>query len=476
MPFVLMIDEFANLVAQGTSENKPLAEFFDEFLTQYARNNRIFVTTALQSVDQVDERLARTLFRLGTLITGRAGSAREARVIADHLFRKDSYRVQHYRKVWGKIDPPPFIRGFGPVIDLTATRLTNPSYPYFVLDYEPEHMSLENQTEDAAGMIQKLGALELLCRPAVSEGTVSQDVVSLFIADALRDPDTGEYIFPHPDRDVALVSQIQQELAKRSGIPVSDILKEQEKRLTDGISQPPPTPQPAGELDGRQPPQLPGGTHPAPRKTKETPSHPTLDDQQKVMLAFLIEHPDVPVSGVYKGLGMSVRKGTEIRDRLREQGFLLELKLRSGKPGAGRPRKCIVPSFQAFAQLGIAPPKGRGSTMHRQIQQLVAAGARAKGYSTQVEKTLATGNIVDVHLERGQEKIAVEIAIASRPELELSHFRNCLDFGYDQVYGIFLDDQDLLVRTAKAIGKAFSEEEKDRVRLLPLSKIFHVVR
>jgi hypothetical protein len=132
------------------------------------------------------------------------------------------------------------------------------------------------------------------------------------------------------------------------------------------------------------------------------------------LLAFLSEHPDMPVSSVYKGLGISVRKGNEIRESLTKQGFLLELELRSTRAGAGRPMKCMIPSFQAFAQLGIAPPKGRGSVIHRQLQQLVAEGASAKGYSAQTEKVLDNGTIVDVHLEKGAAlQIAVEIAIAS---------------------------------------------------------------
>jgi hypothetical protein len=112
-PFVVTIDEFANLAAVGTTDNKPLADLFDEFLAQYAQNNLIFVTDACQSVDQLDERLRQTVFRLGTLVSGRAGSFREARIVADHLMPKDIHRVHHYKKVWGKVDPPTFIPGVG---------------------------------------------------------------------------------------------------------------------------------------------------------------------------------------------------------------------------------------------------------------------------------------------------------------------------------------------------------------------------
>jgi hypothetical protein len=146
-PFVATIDEFANLTAAGTAENKPLADRFDAFLAQIMRNNRVFLSLAFQSIDQVDERLRQTIFRLGTIITGRAGTKREARVLADHLFRKDIYRIKHHRKVWGKDDPPPLIPGFNPyrVQNLKENRQANAQYPYYVLDYEPGHMSLQDQ-------------------------------------------------------------------------------------------------------------------------------------------------------------------------------------------------------------------------------------------------------------------------------------------------------------------------------------------
>jgi hypothetical protein len=165
---------------------------------------------------------------------------REARVVADHLFRKDIYRVQHWRKVWGKVDPPPL---FGRYRDLYAdylrdARLHNSYYPYYILDTEPEYMSLQNQEEEAAGTIHKLGALEFLCRPAVGDGAVSDKVIAFSVGPAISDPVSGQQQFPDPDQDAALISQVQQQLAARSGIPMEEILQEQETRLTKGTLQP----------------------------------------------------------------------------------------------------------------------------------------------------------------------------------------------------------------------------------------------
>jgi hypothetical protein len=469
-PFVLLIDEFAHLSAVGTAENKPLADLFDELLAQYARNNRVFVTAALQSVDQVSERLQQTLFRLGTLITGRAGSVREARVIADHLVRKDINRVHHYKKVWGKHDPPPFFsRARDSYEDALGTaRLTNASYPYFVLDLEPAHMPLETQTEDHADMIQQLQPLEFLCCPVRSEAARSPDVSSLSLHDAVTDPDTGEDIFPDPDRDARLLAQIQHQLAACSGVPIAEILKEQESQLPQGTLNPAPH-----TADNQHPFPLPDKTQPAQRNTKTTPSLPTLTDEERSFLHFLMTHPDAPLASVYAGLQVSSRKGNNLRERLASKGFLTELEVRTSRIGAGRPTKFVIPTLAAVEVLGADPPNGRGGVIHRALQHAVATSAESKGYQAKVEYPLGNGAIVDVYLEKGTEKVGVEIAIVSRVGREVAHLRSALAADLTSVFGLFADEK-LMAQTAQLVTNTFSVQEQGRVRLLPLSQLSHI--
>jgi hypothetical protein len=144
--------------------------------------------------------------------------------------------------------------------------------------------------------------------------------------------------------------------------------------------------------------------------------------------------------------------------------------VRGGKEAAGRPTKFFIPALKAFALLGTEPPPGRGGAIHRHIQQLVVAGATAKGYTIHVEKEIGNGAIVDVHLEREGVRIAVEIAVYSRPELELAHIKHCLACGYEQVVGVFADVH-LMARTQEAMRGAFSEQQRGKVRLVPLSKL-----
>jgi Type IV secretion-system coupling protein DNA-binding domain len=201
---------------------------------------------------------------------------------------------------------------------------------------------------------------------------------------------------------------------------------------------------------------------------------PLADEQQQAFLEFIVANPDTPISSVYKALGVGVWKGNQLRDELKAQGLLEELEVRTGRTGAGRAAKLVIPSFTALELLGKEPPVGRGGVIHRHIQHLVEEGAAAKGFTAKCEYDLGNGGIVDVHLENEEVKIAVEIAAMSKPQREIAHIRHCLEVGYDKVFDVFVD-QRLLERTQEAMQGQFSDEEQGRVQLLHLSKLSGVV-
>jgi hypothetical protein len=297
-----------------------------------------------------------------------------------------------------------------------------------------------------------------------------------------------------PDQE--LLGKVRSSLARISGKPIGSVLKAQESASGGsigipvvakapsrsvarpdgiGVHLPPIGSEPLGRRPAKdvaqepiqRPPQI--ATPPPPDKTtgSQTPT-PQLDEEQRAFLGYIIAHPDTPISAVYKAVEVSVWKGEKLRDALKEQGLLQEVAV--SREGAGRPTKFFIPTFQAFALLGVEPPTGRGGAVHRYIQHLVAAGARAKGYSIQVEKELGSGAIADVHLERDGVKIACEIAVVSTPGRELAHIKHCLRASYDLVFAIFADET-LLERTQELIHQGFSGEERSKVRLLPVSKL-----
>ena len=72
---------------------------------------------------------------------------------------------------------------------------------------------------------------------------------------------------------------------------------------------------------------------------------------------------------------------------------------------------------------------------------------------------------MDVHLEKGEYRIAVEIAVASRPSREIAHIKNAIVAGYDRVFDVFVDRR-TLDRMQDALLGGFSAENREKIQLL----------
>jgi hypothetical protein len=211
-PFGVIFDEFSHMTQQVVSGRNPLAQELDEFINVYMRQHTIWFTAAHQELYQIDEQLRNTLLSLGTYILGSTSSTQSARDLADALFSRNPYKVKDYEPVYGR---------------------SYPHRPLEIIDLKPIYMPLEEQTELFANRIKKLGRFQFLLRPALAEGHIGSEVLSLTIRDVDRDKQTGEYQFP----DQPLVQRVRTALAKQSGIPVKKLLAEQEKRVLPAPTQ-----------------------------------------------------------------------------------------------------------------------------------------------------------------------------------------------------------------------------------------------
>jgi Type IV secretion-system coupling protein DNA-binding domain len=210
-------------------------------------------------------------------------------------------------------------------------------------------------------------------------------------------------------------------------------------------------------------------------QTKAAPpqeAKPQLDEQQQAFLEYIIANPETALTAVYRGIGVSVWKGNQIRDELKEKGFIAEIETRLGRRSSRT--HYFIPTFQAFDLLGQEPPAGRGGAIHRHIQRLIEEGATANGFTAQCEYNLGNGGIVDVHLEKGEYRIAVEIAVASKPQREVAHIKHCLAVGYNKVFDVFAEDR-LLERTQALVTGELPVEEQEKVQLLHLSKLSELI-
>lgn len=101
-----------------------------------------------------------------------------------------------------------------------------------------------------------------------------------------------------------------------------------------------------------------------------------------------------------------------------------------GPPPTDPPALCATPA--AFPSVPEPVTPGRGGPEHKYLQSLIAGFAQSKGYRATIEAVAGPGK-ADVLLERGKERIAVEVSITTTPEHEVENIRKCLDAGATRV-------------------------------------------
>jgi hypothetical protein len=186
-----------------------------------------------------------------------------------------------------------------------------------------------------------------------------------------------------------------------------------------------------------------------PSAPQSEPAPTGLAADEHRFLTYLVDHPEATVSAARQELGLGGSMAQRLRERLVQAGYLQIVETRLGK--GGNLAKFAVPTKAGLGALGRTLP-GRGGPAHRHFQQLIASQARAKGFQAQIEKQLDSGGFVDVHLERGSERIAVEVSVVPEVLRELRNVEKCLKAGYAKVFCLFLD--------ADAVEEARAEAAK----------------
>jgi hypothetical protein len=193
-----------------------------------------------------------------------------------------------------------------------------------------------------------------------------------------------------------------------------------------------------------------------------------LSEDERTFLDLVVASPQHSVSQLYTSYGASVWKGQKLREALIAGGYLVEIETRLGK--RGRLAKYLIPSSKALEVFPAPLPNGRGGPLHRHLQRFVVAEASAKGYAATTEYALPNGGIVDVHVERGSDQVAVEIAMTSTATRELEHIAACLEAGYGEIVSLVVSET---TRAAleRDLPRSFDEVACRRVRVLPVKQV-----
>lgn len=164
-------------------------------------------------------------------------------------------------------------------------------------------------------------------------------------------------------------------------------------------------------------------------------SHPKLSSDQWRMMEYLIDHPDETVTAIYRALGFGTSRGKRVRQQLYAQNLIVEVETRLDQ--GNRLALFLIPTMFGFQAVNKPLLSGRGGTVHRHFQEIVARHAQSLGYESKTEHRLNNGGSVDVHLSKQRIRVAVEIAVHSKPQRKCSNIRKCLDADYTGFWRYF---------------------------------------
>ena len=163
-----------------------------------------------------------------------------------------------------------------------------------------------------------------------------------------------------------------------------------------------------------------------------------VTEQQRLCMQDLIDHPLSGVAARYDRLGLSRRKGNEIKNSLIDLGLLeqVSIPIESGvlvllhlTPRGVQELRRFDPQRAQKTQALLSR-----SLEHEYWRWRVADHYRAQGFEIAQEFSLGEGKAVDLVARRGHERMAIEIETGkSQP---LANIRKCLDAGFEQVLSV----------------------------------------
>ena len=130
-----------------------------------------------------------------------------------------------------------------------------------------------------------------------------------------------------------------------------------------------------------------------------------------------------------------------------------------------------VTGVAAAPPISDPPGKGRGGAQHKYLQELIRRWADVHDWRPTIEQVVLDGlGSVDVALEKGDRRVAVEICVSSPIDWEIGNVQKCLAAGFEQVVSVAVEQ-----RSARKLKKAVIEgfgEAVPNVHVLSPEELF----
>lgn len=191
-----------------------------------------------------------------------------------------------------------------------------------------------------------------------------------------------------------------------------------------------------------------------------------LEEWEK-FLRYIKDHPGHNVSRVYKSYGISGRKGTRLKEQLKQSGLVKEVKVPASQRGRSSLRLELTErGYEYINETPIKQPQetleGKGSEEHKRLQKLVQEHFVGQGKIAIVEARLGNKNIDVLVQDIASKKItAVEIQLTEKHTTE--NALKDLEVGCGEV--LFLCENESILEKVKAeIINNIDEEKQDRIQ------------
>lgn len=170
---------------------------------------------------------------------------------------------------------------------------------------------------------------------------------------------------------------------------------------------------------------------PESRTNEETGSHRPISELEERFLRDVLEHPFDGIVRRYSRLNVSRRRGNAIREKLIALGALRPVPVftKNGKVVLVEPSPELS---QSLKKLGAHKTDFRsGGLVHRFWKAKLREYFTSQGWKAVEEKPIGDGHFVDIHVEKGDVKIGVEVEAGSRG---VKNIGKIIKAGYDKVF------------------------------------------
>lgn len=233
-------------------------------------------------------------------------------------------------------------------------------------------------------------------------------------------------------------------------------------------------------------PSPPSSPHQAVVPTTVPSSHPTttsstiptsppminLPPDEKKLLEFLFKNPKpLPFTKLANEMNISTRQLYKLAGSLSQKDLVTETEI--NLTAKTRKSRIIILTSNGITTLGHSSPVGKGGETHKYFQRLIKDFAEKQGYTVDIEKHLGNQETVDLNLEDGDEKVAVEISITTDAANEIANIQKCLKAKYNRIY-VLCSKQATLDNLKKLVEQNYQVKEKAKIKISLLRHLFHL--